>query len=79
MTNYEAENPSSSTADAQPDRSWDWLRERISASGVTKLTVWIEDDLVALESQFSQFMTKDSLKRDMRKEFSSSRRHEADA
>ena len=74
MTDYEADNPSSLPTSAPVGHSWKWLSDRLSPSAVERLDNWMQSELELLESSNADSITARSLKRDMRHEFTSSKR-----
>jgi hypothetical protein len=75
MTDSEANNHSSSLPKSAPGgHSWNWLTERLPASGVERLGTWIEHELALLETPHADSITARSRQRDQRHEFASSRR-----
>ena len=74
MTNYEANNSSSLPRSAPIGHSWNWLSERLPVAGVEQLGNWMKGELDLLESDYVDFVTERSLKRDLRQEFTSSKR-----
>lgn len=75
MTNYEADNPSSLPKTAPVGHSWSWLANRLPPAGIERLGVWMQSELNALEATHASFITARSLKRDLRQDFTSSKRN----
>ena len=79
MTDYEADNPSSNSSSppnsAPVGHSWNWLRDRLPLEGTQKFGNWMQSELDALEATHAASITARSLKRDLRHEFTSSKRN----
>ena len=75
MTNYEADNPSSLPQSAPVGHSWTWLASRLPPEGVERLGAWMQSELDALEATHASSITARSLKRDLRQDFTSSKRN----
>lgn len=74
MTDSEANNPSSLPKAAPAGHSWNWLTERLPAGGVERLGDWMQTELALLETEHADSITERSRKRDLRHEFTSSKR-----
>ncbi len=73
MTN-EADNFSGLPQTTSENPSWKWLSDRIPSAAADRLSQWVGKELEELEAQFAEFVTERSLKRDLRNEFSQSKR-----
>ena len=71
MTNHSGSAGSMPADEARPN--WEWIRERIPASGRERYESWLLSELAELEAHFAKCITPKSRQRALRSDFSRDR------
>lgn len=72
MTNHSGSAGSMPADEARPN--WDWMQERLPASGREQFESWLVGELAEFEQHFARCVTPQSRQRALRAEFTQDRR-----